>query len=60
MLPPTRAHHPWDEEAIPERDPRYELPADPDTDTPPTMSREDEATWRMLVNLRPLLALIRR
>ena len=50
--------HCWDEEAIPERDPSYQLPYDLDdaASNPPTLSGADAQTWREMCERRPLLA----
>jgi hypothetical protein len=49
----------WAEEAIPERDPAYELPDDDrDTSAPVAWTDSDRATWQLLCRIRPLLACI--
>lgn len=48
----------FSEEAIPERDPGYELPSDLDgtASAAPTLTRAEYETWRRMVRRRPLLA----
>lgn len=52
-----------DEEAIPERDPAYELPGDgepePGSGESPTMSPDDARVWEVMVATRPALACLR-
>lgn len=49
----------YSEEAIPERNPLYQLPVDftgPTASDCPTLTWADEAVWKAMVARRPLLA----
>lgn len=49
----------YNEEAIPERDPTYELPEDMEEESSQTMSEDDVRVWDWMVSCRPALKCIR-
>ncbi len=49
----------YSEEALPERDPSYELPHDSGSEDAPTLTMDEDRTWREMVRRRPMLAWLR-